>query len=488
MHYKEPEDRNQLQLFTSLDLFISPDHPIRVIDALIESIFNSNADKFIYKGQNNCGQKAYSPKTFLKLYIYGYLNSITTSRKLEVETKRNIEVKWLLGNLQPDFKTIADYRKDNKDQINFVTKQIRAFLKSNKLMKGDLVAIDGTKVKANARKDMLNKEKIEKRLIKMNNQIEEYLQKLDKNDAQENMYENYFNDDDTSSMNRKLLDKIAKLHNEIEKLKQAQEELKVSDKKYISLTDKDAMLVKSKNSKIPGYNIQAAVDAENMMIMYMYVGDSAVDRKEMQPMAEKIEEEYNETPKIMVGDKGYYNSDMIQEIEKNTNIECITPISKSTRNKGKIEFTYDKEKDIYLCSEGKELKLVRKGIKKRDKILNVYQCFSCNNCSRKEECTTSKKGRMIYCYENQEWRDSFKKKMNNKRSKEIISKRKAIVEHVFGTIKYWMGQIPLKLRGKEKVETEINIYSSAYNIKRLINLNSFTNIIGLINDYAWDKA
>jgi len=327
MHYKEPEDRNQLQLFTCLDSFILPDHPIRVIDALIENIFNYNANKFIYKGQTNCGQKAYSPKTFLKLYIYGYLNSITTSRKLEVETKRNIEVKWLLGNLQPDFKTIADYRKDNKDQINFVTKQIRAFLKSKKLIKGDFIAIDGTKVKANARKDMLNKEKIEKRLIKMNNQIEEYLQKHDKNDAQENMYGNYFNDDNTSNINRKLLDKIAKLHNEIKKLKQAQEELEVSNKKYISLTDKDALLVKSQNRKIPGYNIQAAVDAENMMIMYIYVGNSASDRKEMQPMAEKIEEEYNKTPKIMVGDKGYYNSDMIQEIEKPKTLRFIEGLS-----------------------------------------------------------------------------------------------------------------------------------------------------------------
>ena len=487
MHYKEGKNRNQVMIGVSLNYFIDKNNPIRIIDAFIENIVNSEPEEFKYKGQSNIGQKAYSPKTFLKLYIYGYINGITSSRKLEVATKVNIEVKWLLGDLQPDFKTIADYRKDNRRQIDFVSKKIREFLKQHKLIQGELVAIDGTKVKANARRDMLNIKKIRKRLVKIDKRIDDYLEDIEINDLKDDIIEE--NEDlDSSSINRKLVKKIFEMQKKIERLKQAEEKLKQSDKKQISMTDKDASLVKMKGGKVPGYNIQAAVDAKNMMIMGIYPTDAPVDTNQLCPLVNHLEKEYNEVPESITADKGYYNLNDITKIKLEKDIDFYTPLPNKKIYKEKIEFKYDKEKDEYICSEGKSLKLIQKNKKHHGAIMDVYRCDDCDGCPRRGECTKSKYGRMKHRYRHQELRDDFKRKMRTKKAKKIVAKRKAIVEHVFGTIKYWMGQIPLKLRGLKKVGTEINIYATGYNIKRLINTDSIDSILENINKYDWKMA
>ncbi len=487
MHYKEGENRNQLMLAVSWDDLIGKNNPVRIIDALIENIVDNNLEDFNYKGQSNIGQKAYSPKTFLKLYIYGYTNGITSSRKLEVETNRNVEVMWLLGNLRPDFKTIADYRKDNKNQIDFVSIKIRKFLKQHKLIAGELVAIDGTKVKANAKKGMLNIKKIKRRLSKIDKKIDEYLKEIEINDIEEDLIEES-EGHAASSVNRKALQKIAELQKEIERLKQAEEELKSSNKNQISMTDKDASLMKMKGGKFPGYNIQAAVDAKHMMIMGIYPTDEPIDSHQIFPIVEKLEQEYDETPKKFIADKGYYNLNDISKIKLEKDIDFYTPLPNKKIYDEKIEFDYNKEKDEYVCSEGKSLKLIQKNKKHHGAIMDVYKCDNCDGCARRDECTKSKHGRRKHRYKNQELRDDFKLKMKTKKAKEIIAKRKAIVEHVFGTIKYWMGQIPLKLRGLEKVGTEINIHATGYNIKRLINTDSIDSILDNINKYEWKMA
>ena len=487
MHYKEGKNRNQVMIAIAWDDLISKNNPVRIIDALIENIVNSNPKKFQYKGQCNIGQKAYSPKTFLKLYIYGYLNGITSSRKLEVATQVNIEVKWLLGDLQPDFKTIADYRKDNRKQIDFVSRKIREFLKQHKLIEGKLVAIDGTKVKANAKRDMLNIKKIRKRLAQIDKKIDEYLEDIAINDLENEIIEE--NDDlDSSSINRKLLKKIAEMQKEIERLKKAEEELKQSDKKQLSMTDKEASLLKMKGGKLPGYNIQAAVDAQNMMIMGIYPTAAPVDINQIYPLVNHLEKEYNEVPKSITADKGYYNLNDITEIKLEKDIDFYAPLPNKKIYDQKIEFKYDNEKDEYICSEGKSLKLIQKNKKHHGAIMDVYRCDDCDGCPRRNECTKSKYGRRKHRYRHQELRDDFKRKMKTKKAQEIIAKRKAIVEHVFGTIKYWMGQIPLKLRGLKKVGTEINIYATAYNIKRLINTENIDTILANINKYEWKMA
>ena len=355
MHYKKQCNREQMILFNSLDDAISPDHPIRVINVLIDSIIENNPDKFIYKGKENIGQKAYSPAIYLKLYLYGYLNNINSSRKLEKETNRNIEVKWLLGDLQPDFKSIADYRKDNRQQIEFVTKEIRKFLKRFGLIKGDFIAIDGTKIKANTKRDMRNYKKISKQLLHIDKEMKEYLLKLSYNDELKEGINTT-----PSKENKNLIDKIAKLQEKILELNKEKELLEKSGKKQISKTDVEASLMITRNGKLPAYNVQCGVDSENMLIVSMYPTESPTDMREMSPMIEKIKEEYGEVPSIIVGDKGYNNFDELMKIEtdeSNQDIECVTPIIERAEDKEEIQFRYDKSKDEYICSAGKRLKL-----------------------------------------------------------------------------------------------------------------------------------
>lgn len=484
MHYKEPENRNQMKMCVCLDDYIHENNSVRIIDAFVENIVDNNPDKFEYKGKNKIGQKAYSPKTFLKLYVYGYSNGITSSRKLETETNRNIEVKWLLGNLQPDFKTIADYRKDNREQVEFVAQKIRQFLEDKDLIEGELVAIDGTKVKANANRNMLDIKQIKKKLKSIDERIDEYLEQIEIEDIEEELVEEN-NISETSEINKEAIKKIAKLQQRVEELEEAKSELENSDKNYISLTDKDTSLMKIKGNRLPGYNIQAAVDWKNMMIMNIYPTDSHTDLNEIRPMVNRLESEYLHLPSKITLDKGYYNLAEITDISIKRDTEFYLPIKDNKSDNEDIKFEYDKERDVYICSEGEVLELIQKNKMKKGTLADVYRCKSCDGCKKRDKCTSSKYGRMKHRYKNQEWRDNFKEKMKKSTSKEIIEKRKSIVEHVFGTIKYWMGQIPLKLRGLKKVGTEMSLYSTAYNIKRLKNILDISSIVRSIEKYNW---
>ncbi|MBE9542481.1 MAG: transposase, partial [Proteobacteria bacterium] len=187
MHYIKAADRQQFTFIQVLDDLVGPDNPVRVIDTIVDAILEKNPQNFSDKGQSPLGRRAYSPGTFLKLYIYGYLNGISSSRKLETETHRNIELIWLLGNLKPDFKTIADYRKDNGKEIKLLTRRFREFLRDQGLIRGKTVGIDGTRVKANADRSMLTAKKIERRIKSINEKIEDYLGRLMENDKREDI-------------------------------------------------------------------------------------------------------------------------------------------------------------------------------------------------------------------------------------------------------------------------------------------------------------
>ena len=367
---------------------------------------------------------------------------------------------------------------DNTEQINFVTSKIRHFLKDNKYISGKYAVIYGTKIKANAQKEMYSDQKIQQLLSTMANQMNKYLEMLDINDKQRD-------EDLKKEENKELYDKIAQLQKKIEQLENLQENLNSRENNYINATDADAMLVKSRQGKIPGYNVETIVDSENMMIMHQYLSDSETDMREIAPAIEKLEEEYAEVPDILSGDAGFNNLDMIEEIENKYKTEVITPILPTKRSEEIIQFEYDRQNDLYVCSAGKELTIWQKNRKHKDKLVDVYHCKCYQQCKMRKHCSKSKTGRLIYRYKNEDWRDKYREKMKTDRCKAIINERKSIVEHVFGTIKYWMGQIPLKLRGNDKVTTELNLYSIAYNFKRLLNVEKYETILGLINQYSW---
>lgn len=483
MHYISPKDRTQTSIMQpSLDEMIGLDAEVRILDLLITVIVKQNPGKFRYKGKIRVGRKAYSPETMLKLYLYGYLNKIRSSRNLEAECNRNIEVMWLLGSLAPDFKTISDYRKDNGKQIKFLTHQVKLFLRDKKYIKGGVVAIDGTKLKANAKREMLSRSDLEKRLSRMADEVEDYLSELEENDVLDNQ------DHDDRSSHRQLVDKVIKLEQEIEKLQGYKKDMDDRNVNYYSPADPDAKMMKAREGKIPGYNVQSAVDSEHGMIISLEVCDSATDYQQLKPMVDQVEQDIGFVPEIVLADRGYQTPDMIEEVEQDGKTMCAIPAQISSRDKDEIEFQYDEEADEYICSQGKRLVLKQRNKQKGNTIATVYQRKDCYSCPLRSKCTTSKQGRMYYRYHNQEWRDQYRDRIQTRAVKALIKKRKAIVEHPFGTIRAWMGKTQFLLRGRPKVQTEIDLYGTVYNMRRILNIVSFTELKEMIAGYDWKMA
>jgi transposase len=488
MKHIEPADRHQYHLMSSLDDLVTQDHPVRIIDKIVDSIVLSDRERFDKNRKSEVGRPSYKDSTHIKLYLYGYFNGISSSRKLEVETYRNKEVIWLIGGLTPDHWTISNYRKENSDDIKHVTKKFREFLKDNGYIKLKTVAIDGSKVKANTNRDMLTAEKIEAKLEGIDKKIEEYLNKLTEADLRDDLIDE-LGTDENEGINSRYLEKIVQLQKQVEDLQRQKARLEQEGRKYISLSDPEARLMKSREGKIPGYNVQIAVDAENKMIVDSEVVTDEADNEMLPEMIESIKEELGEVPKEVIADSGYNKPDLIEEIEKKEKgIRIYVSQPQTLKDKEEIKFEYDEQKDEYKCPLGKNLVLVQRNKRKRNSTANVYQGIDCEGCAKRSQCTNSKKGRIVYRYINQKWRDEYKTKMRSKLGKEKTAIRKTIVEHPFGTIKYLMGKIPLLLRGLKKVSTEINLYTTVYNLKRLLNLESHEQINDKIMKYNWGIA
>jgi transposase len=488
MQYIQGADRHQIQLMSSIDDLVGAEHPVRIIDKIVDSIIKSDLQRFEKEKVTEVGRPKYHDSIHIKLYLYGYFNGISSSRKLEVETYRNKEVIWLLGGLTPDHWTISNYRKEKGEDIKYVTKKFREYLRDAGYIKLKTVAIDGSKIKAYTNRDMLTMEKIEDKLKGIDKKIEEYLLKIAETDRYEEVMDE-LESNETESGNKKYIDKIIELQKKVEELNNKKEILEKENRKYISRSDTDARLMKSRDGKIPAYNVQIAVDQEYKMIADSEVETDETDIKMLPVMIESIKEELEKVPEEIIADRGYNNPDIIESIEKKEEgINIYTSQQITPRDKEEISFKYDEAKDEYTCSEGKRLVLTQRNKKKNKSIVNVYQGIECQGCLLRSHCTKSKKGRIYHRYLNQKWRDEYKEKMQSKIGKTKTAIRKTIVEHPFGTIKYLMGKIPLKLRGKEKVSTEINLYTTVYNLKRLFNIESFEDLFENIENYSWKTA
>ena len=488
MHFILPDDRSQLTFYGKLDDLVAEDHPVRLLDLIVNQIVNSNIEKFTQKGQSEIGRKAFHPGTLSKLYLYGYCNGISSSRKLEVECYRNIELIWLMGNLKPDHKTIADYRKDHEQEIKFVALEFRRFLKENGYISGKTISLDGTKIKANANRDMLSLEKIENRLEDLQAKLDQYLKKLNANDLEDDLLDEI---DDIPEKESKefLINKIIQLEKQVEELAKSKEILLTQKTKAISLSDPDARLMKSRDGKIPGYNAEVAVDTKNKLIVLAEVTNKQADQDQLKPSVDCLTEQLGIKPKQVIADKGFFNVVQIQEIEKDGQTTCYVPPEKSSTKESdklfNINFTFDPQKGEYTCSQGKSLVLTGRNIKKGKRIADRYSGTGCLGCSMRAKCTRSKKGRILYRYKDEEWVEEYKKRMRSPFSKKMSALRKESSEHVFGTIKYWMGKIPLLVRGRTKVQVEMDLYATSYNFKRLINLNSMEYLLAEVKNYNW---
>lgn len=451
-------DRNQINLMPlALDDMIDENNPVRIMEAFIEML-DMNALNCKNANPKGVGRPPYNPKDMLKLYVYGYFNGIRTSRKLERECNRNIELMWLLNNLTPDDKTISDFRKDNKVAVISAFKQFSMLCQELNLVGKEIVAIDGSKFRAcNSRHQSYTKRKVEKMLLHYEQSAKKYIELLEKSE------------DFGETIN--LNEKLEKALNRIKELNELADT--VAQNGEISKTDPDSRHMSvSNNGTDISHNVQTAVDAKNHLVVALDVTSNAQDNGQLTPMAELTKQELGVDKITVLADKGYYNGKCLKHCQENgiTAIVSKQTMSNATGDPdyAKDKFKYDKENDKYICPMGKKLKRVSKKGSKRTN----YRCFECNDCPNKDKCTTSDNGRRISPTEYEEVYQKADKLFTD--NLDLYKQRQMLVEHPFGTIKRTLGYTYFLTRGHENVKNESYFHFLTYNLKRVINILGIT--------------
>jgi len=478
--YKEGQNRKQQMFFPpSIDEYVSEENPVRAIEAYVEML--DMAELGFTKAALNSseGQPAYHPKLLLKIYIYGYLNRIRSSRKLEQECKRNIEMMWLCAGLYPSYKTIADFRKENSKALKRVFREFVLLCKEIDLIEGKLIAVDGAFLRANASKNQLiTKKTVTKDLEAIDSKIDEYLKALQFADAQEKKEENLKppKDDLTGMKKRK-----AKLDKELALL----EEMGVTQ---YNRTDPDAKLMVKPAHNLMAYNAQIAVDSKYKFIVATDVSsDKDIDKLyEMSKQSKKVTQI---DTMVLTADAGYYNPKEIKKCE-DANIEVFVPsIDRSYGQKSKGKFTrdafiYQPDTDTYLCPNHQHLTRGTATQHKNGKLNQVYQANSkmCKACPLRSECLPEQTPfKKLFRWEHEGIIEQYLEKMDTDQAKKMMKQRAALCEHPFGTIKRTLGWDHFLVRGKEKVSGENALIMFTYNFRRLINLIGIPLFKKLVN-------
>ncbi|MEX2376912.1 MAG: IS1182 family transposase [Dehalococcoidia bacterium] len=485
-----PTDRSQLTFMNSLDDMVAPDHPVRLLDALIDRIIASDPDYFNHLApQSSAGRRGYPAGALLKLLMYGYIHGVNSSRKLQGEAQRNIEVIWLIKSLTPCYKTIADYRKDHPGQIERVNEQVVRFLVDNQWISGERIGIDGTKLKAYTGWDMSDKESLDNQLATAHKKLEQWMQKLALNDLRDEIDE-LDGDDVDGGTPSEVLEQIDKLHEKIRCLEELKKELERQQAPRISPADPDARLMKSaRGGKYPAYNLQAAVDSDHQMIVVGALTQESTDFELLEPMVWASAARLEREPAEVLADTGYADLGDIQRIQQEGAIRCYVPENDAPKANQSITFDYKPGTDTFECSQGRPLEPVAKGRynKRKDAYMDHYRGTECSDCPVVSQCTSAKDGvRTLTVFHGADWREQYRRQLASRYGRERIAERKELVEHIFGTLRYWMGHIPLKLRGLAKVQTEINLYTAGYNIKRWTGLAGFDELMEQVK--SWSPA
>ena len=463
--FVEGEERTQVTLLPEcLDDYIEAENPVRVIDVFVEEL---DLGELGFAGVEPLatGRPSYHPAVLLKIYIYGYLNRIQSSRRLEREAQRNVELMWLTGRLRPDFKTIANFRKDNGRAIRNVCRQFVALCQKLNLFTQAVVAIDGSKFKAvNNRDRNFTRAKLKRRLEQIDESIARYLSQLDTADRHEGAV--------AQAKVGRLKDKIVILKKQMQGLKAMELRLREAPDEQISLTDPDArsMATSGRGTGIVGYNVQTAVDAKNHLIVAHEVTNVGNDRGQLAMMSEQARAATGITELTVVADRGYFSGDEILACDQ----AGITPFvpkplnsnSKAEGRFGKPDFIYIASDDEYRCPAGQRL-IKRFTTVEAGMTLNIYWSSACPRCPIKAQCTTGSE-RRVRRWVHEAVIDAMQERLD--RDPEKMRVRRQTAEHPFGTIKFWMGATHFLMRTLERVRTEMSLHVLAYNLKRLMQL------------------
>lgn len=431
MVYVQGEGRTQSTLFpVCLEELIPEDHVCRVIDAFVNRLDMAGLG-FERAEAAETGRPGYDPRDLLKLYLYGYLQQIRSSRRLESECRRNIELMWLLGRLAPDHKTIAEFRRLHRDGVTAAGVELVRLARSVGLVKGEWIAIDGSKFQTVS----------SARGVREREALERYLEQLEQSDRQDEV----------------VIDPSA-VANALEKLRQHPEP--------------EAAFMRTTKGIIPAYNVQAAVDAEHALIVAQQVTDQAADNRSLQPMAEAAKAAVGESAQTLnvVADAGYSNGEQAEACEAKGILPHV-PANRAVNNQGdgtlfdRTKFTYQAESDTFLCPAGQTL--ARKQLVRKDRsVYYMGQPEVCGSCALKSRCTTSSQ-RLV----SRHLHEGALRRMQQRATPEAMRLRRSTVEHPFANLKYRIfGHPRFLLRGLRGAQTEISLAVAAYNLKRMRNI------------------
>jgi transposase len=456
-------ERSQLLLLPeAVDDYVGSDNPVRFIDAFVDDLDLAKAG-FERVEAKATGRPGYAPGDLLKLYVYGYLNRVRSSRRLEAECHRNVEVIWLLRTLKPDFKTIADFRADNCKAFRAVFRQFVVLCRKLDLFGRELLAVDGTRIKAVNNKDRnFTKNSLAKFIKNVDERLEDYLKRLDEGDATEV--------GTGGSPTKNLAEKIEALRAKRDGYNAMLAELGANGEDQISLTDPDSRAMAAFTKVGVGYNVQIAVDAKNKMIVEQEVGNQVLDMGLLAQTAEAARDVLEVEKIDVVAEKGYFKFEDIEAC-KNAGLTPYVPKPQrgcAARNDlfRKDEFQYDAEKDAYICPAGQTL-ATRYESKSRDlKKFDYSNRAACLACPLKRRCTNNY--RKVSRLENEAVLDRMAERL--KARPDILKTRREIVEHPFGTIKQWMNQGAFLTRGLGKVRGEFSLTALTYNMRRALNI------------------
>ncbi len=459
------EGRNRQQSFLlpeSVDDYVGEDNPVRVVDAFVDEL-DLAALGFGRATPADTGRPGYHPATLLKLYLYGYLNRVPSSRRLEREAQRNLEVLWLTGRLAPDFKTIADFRRDNGPAIQATCRRFVLLCRELRLFTESLVAIDGSKFKAvNTRDKNYTPGAIQRRIEQVEASIARYLAALDTADRQQ--------PDVPSAKVERLRERLVGLREKMRHLREMEVAVKTAPDGQISLTDPDAraMATNGKGTGLVGYNVQAAVDTKHHLIAAHEVTNLGHDRTQLVPMAALAQSATGRTGLTVLADRGYYSGQQVLACEKAGVIAYVskplTSGAKAENRFGKQDFVYLPRQDVYRCPAGEQLTWRFNNVE-RDMTLRNYWTDACSTCAIKPQCTTGKE-RRIKRWEHEAVLDAMQNRLDQVPQAMVL--RRQTVEHPFGTIKAWMGATHFLTRTLNRVKTEMSLQVLAYNMKRVI--------------------
>ncbi len=474
--FVEGADRGQSTLLPEcLDDWIGEDNPVRVIDAFVNGL---NLGELGFSGVEPAatGRPSYHPSALLKLYIYGYLNRVQSSRRLEREAGRNLEVMWLLGRLVPDDKVIADFRKDNGPAIRKVCARFVELCRKIGLLTKASVAIDGSKFKAvNNRDKNFTRNKVERRRKQLEESVARYLSQLDTADRQQPS-------ETLAAKTAHLKEKIAKIGEETKKLAAYEKRMLASPDQQISLTDPDSrsMATSGRGSGVVGYNVQAAVDTENHLIVTHEVTNVGNDRSQLANVAKEAKAVLQAEELEAVADRGYFSGEEILACEQAGIVVTLPkPMTSGAKAKGRFgkrDFVYSAGEDVYRCPAGERL-TYRYTNEEDGKTLRRYWTTACGACPLKSQCTTGPE-RQIARWEHEHVLEAVQRRLDENPG--AMRVRRETVEHPFGTLKARMGATHFLMKTLPKVATEMALSVLAYNLTRVMNIIGIEPLLAAI--------